>query len=112
MTIPAQGIAHYYAHDRSWQKAHISCMDVSGGSDRIHYMLESFMDPKSKNDPTTNQQTRKEKDDTQPPKIEKGLQNDLINCNNHMHVWYPSTAELMLGDKLIQNILLSSSPSQ
>jgi hypothetical protein len=29
-----------------------------------------------------------------------------------MHVWYPSTAVLMLGDKLIQNILLSSSPSQ
>jgi hypothetical protein len=54
----------------------------------------------------------KEKDDTQPPKIEKGLQNDLINCNNHMHVWYPSTAALMLGDKLIQNILLGSSPSQ
>jgi len=25
------------------------------------YMLESFMDPKSKNDPTTNQQTRKGK---------------------------------------------------
>lgn len=53
----------------------------------------------------------KEKDDTQPPKIEKGLQNELINCN-HMHVWYPSTAALMLGDKLIQNILLGSSPSQ
>jgi hypothetical protein len=29
-----------------------------------------------------------------------------------MHVWYPSTAALMLGDKLIQNILLGSSPSQ
>lgn len=54
----------------------------------------------------------KEKDDTQHQKIEKGLQNDLINCNNHMHVWYPSTAALLLGDKLIQNILLSSSPSQ
>jgi hypothetical protein len=36
-------------------------MGGSGGSDLIHYMLESFMDPQSKNDPTTNQQTRKGK---------------------------------------------------
>jgi hypothetical protein len=61
MTIPAEGIAHYFAHDRHWKKAHIPCMGGSGGSDLIHYMLESFMDPKSKNDPTTNQQTRKGK---------------------------------------------------
>lgn len=39
MTIPAQGIAH----NRYWQKAHIPCMGVSGGSDLIHYMLGSFM---------------------------------------------------------------------
>jgi hypothetical protein len=43
MTIPAEGIAHYFAHDRHWQKAHIPCMGVSGGSDLIHYMLGSFM---------------------------------------------------------------------
>lgn len=43
MTIPAEGIAHYFAHDRHWQKAHIPCMGVSGGSDLKHYMLGSFM---------------------------------------------------------------------
>jgi hypothetical protein len=60
MTIPAEDIAHYFEHWH-WQKAHIPCMGVSGGSDLIHCMLESFMDPKSTNDPPTNQQTRKGK---------------------------------------------------
>jgi hypothetical protein len=49
MTIPAEGIAHYFAHDRHWQKAHVPCMGgsgESGGSDLKHYMLESFHGPK------------------------------------------------------------------
>jgi hypothetical protein len=59
MTIPAEGIAHYFAHDRHWQKAHILCMGASGGFDLIHYILESFRDPRAKNNKSTNKKTKK-----------------------------------------------------